>query len=282
MKFFRTDGRSPGPASGVASVVLLVVLLGSWPRSASAQLDSPAPPDDPASAMYTLEDIFDHLATGAAGVKRGVGFVEPTSGPAATGRTLDEVLSMCPVADNASGALPGEVLAGRTYWSLRTDGTWGMQTGTVATQTLSDATTAVAAGFYAATDLATVDADLAPGNVASGVDLFGVAGDPNVVNTASGNAVAADIANGRIAWVDGVEVTGTQGGCTGTLNGTRWCDNGDGTVTDLTTGLVWLKDATCVGQWSWYESWATRFPMPRRVRAISSMAPRRSLEATAP
>jgi len=31
--------------------------------------------------------------------------------------------------------------------------------------------------------------------------------------------------------------------CKGTLNGTRWCDNGDGTVTDLTTCLVWLKKA---------------------------------------
>ncbi len=31
--------------------------------------------------------------------------------------------------------------------------------------------------------------------------------------------------------------------CEGTLNGTRWCDQGDGTVKDMTTGLVWLQDA---------------------------------------
>ncbi len=31
--------------------------------------------------------------------------------------------------------------------------------------------------------------------------------------------------------------------CTGTLVGTRWCDNGNQTVTDMTTGLVWLKHA---------------------------------------
>ena len=31
--------------------------------------------------------------------------------------------------------------------------------------------------------------------------------------------------------------------CKGTLVGTRWCDNGDGTVTDMTTCLVWLKYA---------------------------------------
>ncbi|MBF0508344.1 MAG: DUF1566 domain-containing protein [Deltaproteobacteria bacterium] len=32
--------------------------------------------------------------------------------------------------------------------------------------------------------------------------------------------------------------------CKGTLSPLgRWCDNGNGTVTDMTTGLVWLKDA---------------------------------------
>ena len=33
--------------------------------------------------------------------------------------------------------------------------------------------------------------------------------------------------------------------CLGTLNGTRWCDNEDGTVTDLSTCLVWLKNTMC-------------------------------------
>jgi len=35
--------------------------------------------------------------------------------------------------------------------------------------------------------------------------------------------------------------------CTGTLTGTRWCDNGDGTVKDLTTGLIWLKNSNRLG-----------------------------------
>ncbi len=38
--------------------------------------------------------------------------------------------------------------------------------------------------------------------------------------------------------------------CEGTLDGTRWCDQGDGTVKDMTTGLVWLKDASWGGQLS--------------------------------
>lgn len=41
--------------------------------------------------------------------------------------------------------------------------------------------------------------------------------------------------------------------CSGTLDGTRWCGNGDGTVTDMTTGLVWLQNANCFGIKKWIE-----------------------------
>ena len=34
----------------------------------------------------------------------------------------------------------------------------------------------------------------------------------------------------------------------------RFMDNGDGTVTDEKTGLVWLKNATCFGGWNWAKS----------------------------
>ncbi len=39
--------------------------------------------------------------------------------------------------------------------------------------------------------------------------------------------------------------------CKGTLVGIRWCDNGDSTVTDMTTGLVWLKYADWGGKKPW-------------------------------
>jgi hypothetical protein len=32
---------------------------------------------------------------------------------------------------------------------------------------------------------------------------------------------------------------------------TRFRDNGDGTVTDRLTHLVWLRDASCLGTWAW-------------------------------
>jgi hypothetical protein len=34
----------------------------------------------------------------------------------------------------------------------------------------------------------------------------------------------------------------------------RFTDNGDGTVTDDTTGLIWLKDANCFGPLPWQEA----------------------------
>jgi hypothetical protein len=60
-----------------------------------------------------------------------------------------------------------------------------------------------------------------------------------VVNTSSGNATAAHVASGRVAWVDGVELIGTAA---------RFTNNGDGTVTDNHNGLVWLRNANCFGR----------------------------------
>ncbi|MEZ5480586.1 MAG: DUF1566 domain-containing protein, partial [Thiolinea sp.] len=83
-------------------------------------------------------------------------------------------------------------------------------TGTLATQSLSDTNDTVAAGVYSATTLSAVDADLASGNIKSGVTIFGKAGDSNVVNTSSGDATAPEILAGKKAWVDGAEVTGSM------------------------------------------------------------------------
>lgn len=49
-------------------------------------------------------------------------------------------------------------------------------TGTIATRTLSAANETVAAGYYAATTLSAVDADLAAANIVSGKTIFGFAG----------------------------------------------------------------------------------------------------------
>ncbi len=76
---------------------------------------------------------------------------------------------------------------------------------------------------------------------------------------ATGTAVEADVVAGKTFSSDaGIDLTGTLTvtgpTCGGTLNGTRWCDNGDGTVLDMTTGLVWLKNASCMGTKPWIKS----------------------------
>ena len=197
------------------------------------------------------------LATGAAGTP--ITFTEPISGPGSgTMHTLDAVMSVAPQVDDTNGATQGNVLAGRTAWGL-TGGGWGAMTGAMPDNgvvTIVPTTTnqTIAAGYHNGSGYVTGDVDLAAGNIRSGASIFGVAGDPNVVNTASGDAAAGDILSGRVAWVDGVELTGERyGGCTcsGTMNGTRWCDNGNGTVTDLTTCLVWVQDASWGGLKPW-------------------------------
>jgi len=80
----------------------------------------------------------------------------------------------------------------------------------VALKTLSPLSLVVAEGYYAATTLDTVDADLVTGNIKSGATIFGVAGKAQVVDTTeAGNpAAAANITTGKIAFVNGVKITG--------------------------------------------------------------------------
>ena len=49
-----------------------------------------------------------------------------------------------------------------------------------------------------------------PATSRAACNLFGVSGDPNVVNTSSGDAAGGDLLSGKIAWVDGAPVTGTM------------------------------------------------------------------------
>ncbi len=41
--------------------------------------------------MYSIEDLYNYLDTGVAGLKRPGGFIEPLTGPTDKGRTLGEV-----------------------------------------------------------------------------------------------------------------------------------------------------------------------------------------------
>lgn len=189
----------------------------SW----AGNLDSPAAPTSADSALYTLEDIYNRLNAGTAGEKRSGPFTEPGSGPASTGRTTDEIMGVAPAAD-AAGATDAQVLSGKKYWGL-TAGAWGERTGTMADigeQDITPGTSAqtITQGYHDGTGEVAGDADLVTGNIKAGVNLFGVAGKTEVVDTTSGDAAAGDLLASKKAWVDGAEVTGTAA-AGGNVNG---------------------------------------------------------------
>ena len=234
------------------ALVTVFALLAASTVLAAGTLESPAAPTAPGSAMFTLEDLYNRIDVGTTGAKRTGGFAEPANGPAAGRHTLDEIMGKAPAADNANGAGTADVLTGKTFWGLQS-GTWGPRTGAMpnrgaVTYTPGVATQAVAAGYHDGSGKVQGDANLVSGNIKAGTTIFGVTGDSNVVNTSSGNATAGEILLNRKAWAGGQQITGTRmGGVVLKPGGTfsaakRWYDNGDGTITDTTSGLIWLKN----------------------------------------
>ncbi|MDM8559094.1 DUF1566 domain-containing protein [Candidatus Parabeggiatoa sp. HSG14] len=180
-----------------------------------------------------------------------------------SGITLFGITGDANVVDTSSGdAIADNIKEGKKAW------VGGHEiTGTLSTQTLSDTNTAVKAGCYDSATLDAVDSDLTPKNIKSGVTIFGISGNSNMVDTSSGDAVSANIDSGKKAWVDGIEITGTRIPASITKTGqttsykagddgdygkgvaieTRFTDNDNGTITDNLTGLVWTKNANCFG-----------------------------------
>lgn len=141
------------------------------------------PPGAPSvgSGMPTTAAIFQQLSSGQAATSA-TSFQGPSAGPGASGKSLADIRRRLPAPDNTDGAAVTDVKAGKKFWGLRTDGTWGVKTGT------------------------------------------------------------------SLLFVSSIT-------CTGTLSPLgRWCDQHNGTVKDMTTGFVWLQDASCVGQKTFFDA----------------------------
>ena len=194
--------------------VLFLLVLGMTLASLPAVAGSPTPTGPPSAPgpRFTLGDVYLQLTTGANPGPHTGGFMEPSSGPpVSTAATVDQILSAAPTVDATNGATAGQVLAGKTFWGLQSGGGWGVQTGTLATKTLSASSTAVASGYYAATTLDAADTDLKTANIRAGVNIFGIDGATNVVDTTTGTAAApGDVLSGKTAYANGGLVTGTM------------------------------------------------------------------------
>ena len=188
----------------------LLVLFSVWVLALSEYTGNTDPTNPPGStSSYTLEDIYQRLNDGTAGTQST--FTEPAGGPGSTMHTLNDIMGVAPVADMTDGAVPGDVLVDKTYWGLRTDGTWGHQTGTMPAETVENTTVNQGAGYYNAFDLSTIDTDLAAGNIVKGVDIYGVTGtaerftdngDGTVTDSHNGLMWTKNANNGRMDWYD--------------------------------------------------------------------------------
>ncbi len=122
-----------------------------------------------------------------------------------------------------------------------------MKTGSMPIEKISDSTSTIYEGYYKETKLEKIDSDLNSDNIKTGVTIFGISGNANIIDSSSGNvdASADDLLIGKKAWVSGQLIVGTGKAFE------RYIDNGDGTITDNHIGLTWLKTGNCFDAQNW-------------------------------
>ncbi len=107
-------------------------------------------------------------------------------------------------------ATPEDVLAGKIFSNSEASGAEGTMPNQADQGFMPGAADVpIPAGYYNGSGVVAGDAALAAGNIRAGTTIFGVAGDPNVVDTSVGDALAADLLAYKVAYVGGTAVTGT-------------------------------------------------------------------------
>jgi len=114
---------------------------------------------------------------------------------------------------SSGNAVEGNILSSIKAWVDGVEITGSMTNVDQQTITPTTSNQTITQGYHSGTGYCAGDAALITTNIRSGVNIFGVAGDSNVVNTSSGTAVAGDICNSTKAWVDGSEITGNRTSC---------------------------------------------------------------------
>ncbi|MBF4693892.1 hypothetical protein [Fusibacter ferrireducens] len=107
-------------------------------------------------------------------------------------------------------ATSGHILSGKSAYVAGNKVTGTIPSKAAAIYTPSTVNQTISSGYYLSGNQTIAgDADLVSANIKAGKNIFGVAGNANVVDTSAGDATAAQILSGRKAYVDGALVTGT-------------------------------------------------------------------------
>ena len=160
--------------------------------------------------------------------------------------TVSLLADQCEVCSSASydgNANDANVLAGYSFYSNNDT----LLYGTIDTITPGASSTLFTSGYYASDfNLSVIDIDLNADNISSGVDIFGITGtasagggggDPGYYQLGTGQTTCYD----EIGDPRSCSGTGEDGEIYGSSYAHSWSDNGDGTVSDTTSGLMWQK-----------------------------------------
>jgi len=130
----------------------------------------------------------------------------------------DEDTGITGTLELTGNAAVGDVLATKTFYNTdpKTKRTGTMtNNGTVSTDISAKATeVTIAQGYHSGSGKvkisATEQAKIITGNIKAGITVLGVAGKSSVVDTADADATAGDIANSKVAYVNGSKITGNH------------------------------------------------------------------------
>jgi len=234
------------------SVFTTAIVMACFVAAAAfaGSLDAPSAPGSTNS--YTLDAIWNRLNDGTDGAQST--FTEPGATPAATGHTINDVMTKAPVKDDTNGAAPADVLLNKTFWGL-TSGAWGLKTGTALSLPTETVRKRGQTGCWNALGTSVACTGTGQdGNLQKGAAL------PNPRFTDQGNGTVKDNLTGLI-WLQNANCTATINGIdpTASSNKLTWQNAMDWSA-GLASGTCGLTDGSAAGQW--------RLPTVKELRSL--------------
>ena len=214
------------------------------------------------SGMPTTADLYNQLVNGAT-KSVPASFQEPVAGPTAgTGKSLADIQGLLPAPDVVNGAKVEEVLVGKSFWGLRTDGTWGggksgaMPNNGAVTIIPGTSAQPIVAGYHNGSGTVGGDANLGSCGIKPGMTLFGITGKP--LPAATGQTISYEAGDDGAYQKGCTPINNNWGGPGGggynrtnlgwsSANGSGFIDNSNNTVTDTVSRLIWTKNANLPG-----------------------------------